>query len=338
MAILPTAPEPSSSVLQQARQWVTILCLTTCILIGPHPQIMSSHKNLPHDNPKCSYPQNNTTILRSQFYISGCTFRGNPSSGDLINGNGTAAELEWLGLSRSHTADWSQELTAEDEFCYQILRLGARWWKSETFYIRRPDQVSSGYPWPSNFSPTLHLGYHLQLSGESLPEEWAQVQMAFTMDDRCRALVDIGAIFYADVRECEDISKSLEDGAAIGRLSEGRLRQIDKWWWPLVYSNSFYMAFLIPFYLYIVTRIPFLDATVTLPDPGSWSTLCGGGGCECPFSMLSSSLPPCTINTSNQRCGWKCFQIWIILTNQCMRAYIKDFTPKSSPHTHGIHS
>ena len=66
------------------------------------------------------------------------------------------------------------------------------------------------------------------LNGQDLPDEFAKVQMAFTMDERCDALQTVGATFYAAVSECEDIAKSLEDGIAIGKHWEERMKAIDE--------------------------------------------------------------------------------------------------------------
>lgn len=174
--------------------------------------------------------------LRTQFQLFHCTVRGYPSNGGIIIGSLSAVELAWLNLSRSHATSRSQDQHSEDAFCYQLLRLGAQWWKSETFYKQRHDQISGGYPWPDDFPPVLHVGYPLSggvwvlklLNGEELPDEYAKVEMAFTMDERCEGLEAVGATFYADVGEYEGIAKSLEHGIAIGKRWEERMKVIDE--------------------------------------------------------------------------------------------------------------
>ena len=64
--------------------------------------------------------------------------------------------------------------------------------------------------------------------GEALPEEWAKIVMAFTMDERCAALEEMGGTFYAVGDECSDIARSLEDGVKIGRRWEERMKEIDE--------------------------------------------------------------------------------------------------------------
>ena len=147
----------------------------------------------------------------------------------------TAAELPWLGLSRSQPSDRSPDPQIEDEFAFQLLRLGARWWKSLSFYRHRSGQVEGGYPWPDSYPPMLYIGYPstggvwvLAVRKDGfLPMDWARVEMAFTMDERCAMLEAVGATFYAVVDDCSDIAKSLEDGVAIGRMWEERMKEID---------------------------------------------------------------------------------------------------------------
>lgn len=60
-----------------------------------------------------------------------------------------------------------------------------------------------------------------------LPNEWAKVVMAFTMDERCAALKNFGATFYPTVEECPDIPKTLEEGIETGRYYESLLRKME---------------------------------------------------------------------------------------------------------------
>lgn len=102
-------------------------------------------------------PQNNN--IRSIFGITKCEVRAYPSLGGIVLGSFTAAELSWLGLSRSQPAYRSQAPQTEDNFAFQMLRLGARWWKSRSFRDHRSSQVRGGYPWPDSYTPVLDVGY-----------------------------------------------------------------------------------------------------------------------------------------------------------------------------------
>jgi hypothetical protein len=171
------------------------------------------------------------TSVRTDFGTINCLVRGYPSSGGIVRGTFTAAELDWLGLSRSQTSLRSSDPQAEDDFSFRMLRLGARWSRSECFY----DEVSGGYPWPENYPPTLNVGYPATggvwvlktQSGDYEPHDFAKVIMAFTMDERCAALEEMGATFYPNVDDCPDIAKSLEDGIAIGKQWEERMKAND---------------------------------------------------------------------------------------------------------------
>ena len=106
-----------------------------------------------------------------------------------------------------------------------MLRLGSHWLKSQSLYDKQSSQVSGGYSWPDNYPPELNVIYPFTgriwvltvRSGESGPADWARVRMAFTMDERCAILEEMRAKLYTLVDIFQDIAKSLEDGAAIGR-------------------------------------------------------------------------------------------------------------------------
>ena len=175
---------------------ITNLCIATHSLANTSLQDLAGQKPLLGSILDNFTSQENKMALRTQFHISGCTVRGYPSHGGIVTGTVTAAELEWLGLSRSQSSERSQVQTEEDDFCFQILRLGAQCWRSEAFYNQKSRQVTGGYPWPGSFPPRLHVGYPSTggvwvlklLNGQDLPDEFAKVQMAFTMDERCDAL------------------------------------------------------------------------------------------------------------------------------------------------------
>lgn len=173
--------------------------------------------------------------MRAEFGTTNCYVRGYPSHGGIILGSFTGAELEWLGLSRLEPSRRSLDETEEDEFCYQMLRLGARWWKSLAYQENRWDRTQGGWPYTECFPPALFVGYPstgglwlLKVpNGEFGPDEFGRVVLAFTMDERCAALKHLGATFYPTVDACPDIAKSLEDGIAIGKRYEELMKQMD---------------------------------------------------------------------------------------------------------------
>ena len=85
------------------------------------------------------------------------------------------------------------------------------------------------------FPPQLYVGYSssggrwvLKVSNDEYsPDHFARVVMAFTMDERCTALEELGATFYANVEDCPDIAKSLGDDIAIAKRYEKLMEQMD---------------------------------------------------------------------------------------------------------------
>ena len=173
--------------------------------------------------------------VRTKFGSINCHVRGYPSLGGIVRGSFTAVELNWLGLSRSRSSSRALDPCAKDEFCFQLLRLGALWWKSDAYYDKRSVPVSGGYSWPECCPPELHVGYPstggvwvLKVqSGEFEPDDFAKVIMAFTMNERCAALEEMGAVFYGDVNDCPDVAESLKDGIATGKGWEKRMKRMD---------------------------------------------------------------------------------------------------------------
>lgn len=102
-------------------------------------------------------------------------------------------------------------------------------------YGKRTSQVSGGCPWPDGFPLDFHVGYPstggvwvLKVpSGEFEPDDFGKVVMAFTMNERCAALEEMGATFYANVDECPDVAKSLKDGVAIWKRWGERMKEMD---------------------------------------------------------------------------------------------------------------
>jgi hypothetical protein len=213
---------------------VCILSLLAAANISAAQTIMSNTGNqAPFIDSDHSRKFDQDMSIRTEFGEVSCLLRGYPSFGGIVLGVFTGAELDWLGLSRSEPSSRSPDPQAEDEFSFQMLRLGARWWKSEAFYDKRSRQVNGGYPWPESFPPDLHAGYPSTggiwvlkvLSGDSGPDDFAKIIMAFTMDERCAVLKEMGATFYPNVDDCPDIAKSLEDGVAIGKRWEERMKK-----------------------------------------------------------------------------------------------------------------
>ena len=91
------------------------------------------------------------------------------------------------------------------------------------------------YSWPGNYPPKLNVEYSFTggiwvlrvRNGEFGPDDWARVSVAFTIDERCAILGEMGATFCTLVDDCPDIAKFLEVGMAIGRQGEVLMKEID---------------------------------------------------------------------------------------------------------------
>jgi hypothetical protein len=180
--------------------------------------------------------------LRTKFESGDCKTIAYPSSGGIVLGYFTGAELEWLGLSHSDEAKRCIDPHKEDAIAFQMLRLGALWWPSWKFYSRHSEKMAE-IPYRHHFPPNLYVGYpstggvwtlktadnRIRLPGdaEERPEDWTKVVMACTVDERCAMLERFGATFYADVEECPDVPKSLEEGIEMGRQYEGLLKKME---------------------------------------------------------------------------------------------------------------
>ena len=173
--------------------------------------------------------------IRTEFGTINCHATAYPSQGGIVTRSFTGLELDWLGLSRLQPAKTSSDPHEEDEFAYQMLRLGARWWRSEAYERKKDDEAWSGIPYPE-YPPILYVGYPStggvwvlkRYSMESEYEEQAKAIMAFTMDERCAVLKEFGAQFYASVEDCPDIPKSLEEGIAVGKRYEEVMNKIGR--------------------------------------------------------------------------------------------------------------
>ena len=158
-----------------------------------------------------------------------------PSRGGVIVLDAAEAiDFEFLGLDPlDPPLQRLDDQAAEDAFCQQLLRLGAKWWDSEARYtvvsaiemgelgraacdfdveqqppptMREKRLIKAGWPstggvWIAEFDTTW-AGVDEE---EDLPredEDMGRVRMARTMDERCAILRDrLRAKFYEDLRD-----------------------------------------------------------------------------------------------------------------------------------------
>ncbi|KAI0155642.1 hypothetical protein BJ166DRAFT_338808 [Pestalotiopsis sp. NC0098] len=156
-----------------------------------------------------------------------------PSRGGLIVlGNATALDFTFLGLDPVNPpATRNQDQDAEDVFCQQLLRLGAKWFDSVDRYrfvagvcedeepqllaleaeeeadltLMERRWVSVGWPsggrgdfWVAEYDQAL---YKILEPKNMLPSEASQVHLARTMDEKCAILEGLGAKHYQSIKE-----------------------------------------------------------------------------------------------------------------------------------------
>ena len=179
---------------------------------------------------------------RTKFESRDCKTLAYPSLGGIILGYFTGIELAWLGLSRLDEVKRSTDPHEEDAFAFRMLRLGARWWPNLEFYLKHEEKMTE-IPYGHHFPSNVYIGYssvggvwvlktadnrkRLPSDPEEQPHDWARVIMTCTMDERCAVLERFGAKFYANVEDCPDIPKSLEEGIGIGRKYESLLKKME---------------------------------------------------------------------------------------------------------------
>lgn len=162
------------------------------------------------------------TNNRVQFTLQGAIARGWPSTGGMLLKPVDAVELDHLGLSRFKNSPRSSDPAEEDRFCQRLLRLGGAWWASESHYKNMPNVIGN----ESDEEPQLEMGWPV-LGGvwvlkivieRNRPSDFGKVHMAFNMEERCRVLEELGATFYADPEQCEDLNRLIEESEAMGKI------------------------------------------------------------------------------------------------------------------------
>ena len=175
-------------------------------------------------------------IRRTVFSGQSVLLWGWPSRGGLIVlKNVTGADFDFLGLDPVHPPlQRSPDQDEEDEFCQQLLLLGAKWFDSKSRYAfvsgvaqdeepcilaleneETPEPttmerrwVSVGWPseggvWVAEFDTPM---YGVQEKHNLVPSTAVKVTLARTMDEKCVILKSIGGKFYQ--------SLDIYDGAA----------------------------------------------------------------------------------------------------------------------------
>ena len=142
---------------------------------------------------------------------SGATVYGYPSKGGIyILECCDGIELDFLGLDRFTPSSRSEDTAEEDAHCTNMRKLGANWWSSEWAYLEQhyldptgpnPLEAVTIVGWPKDGGVwVLRSTYK-----EGISKGVGRVKNAFSMEERCRVIENLGGVFYANPKECPDL-------------------------------------------------------------------------------------------------------------------------------------
>ncbi|KAL6859304.1 hypothetical protein J3F83DRAFT_749680 [Trichoderma novae-zelandiae] len=141
--------------------------------------------------------------------------RGWPSKGGLYAlGPCLGVELEFLGLDRFHNtprpsiSDPTAAAEEEETHCNKMRQLGATWFKNEHEYMKHLI-----YPDLTDMDFTFHVGWPagggvwvLTVSRATAKTTSAAIiHNAFNMEERCKAIEQLGGRFYENPKDCRSL-------------------------------------------------------------------------------------------------------------------------------------
>ncbi|RFU75457.1 hypothetical protein TARUN_6790 [Trichoderma arundinaceum] len=150
--------------------------------------------------------------LRVKFgRVPGGMVKGWPSKGGFyILGPCFGVELQFLGLDRFHNvprpsiSDPTAAADEEEMHCNKMRQLGATWWENEDDYMNKiygqpePTDKDLFVGWPAGGGVWV---LNVSRMGASLIGA-AGIHNAYNMEERCKAIEQLGGVFYADPKDC----------------------------------------------------------------------------------------------------------------------------------------
>ncbi|KAG4442491.1 hypothetical protein IFR05_001991 [Cadophora sp. M221] len=147
--------------------------------------------------------------------------------GFIVNKHITSVELDFLNISRfERTTPRSADPDEEDVFCRQLRRTGARWW--DNYYAWDLAVVQKLAPMSAREREVLVLGWPEKGGVWVIREhDWGNLGSrgwfwtnAHTMEERCKALEMLAAVYYANIKDCELVKALLKGFGEHERESE----------------------------------------------------------------------------------------------------------------------
>lgn len=163
--------------------------------------------------PICPYDDTDNNHFRAvQFLLGpGADIQGLPARGGLFMLiEATGVELDFLGLDRFRDTPRPAGVGAgssdEEAHCDRMRQLGASWWPGSLEYVKWRIGDNGGSPYVKVGWPPGGGVWVLSTTYDEASEKGAAIiHNAYSMDERCKALEQLGAVFYEDPRDCPDL-------------------------------------------------------------------------------------------------------------------------------------
>ncbi|MCJ1371367.1 hypothetical protein MMC20_002582 [Loxospora ochrophaea] len=170
--------------------------------------------------PTLSQIRQRESRFRIHFNSHGATAKGYPSTGGVLVKGLNAVDLVYLGASRHEetlrpTMDASPE---EDAWCVKLRKLAPRWYRNVK---DRDDAVFGDRPTTKAEEEQVFVGYEDDSNGGGIwvmqwvhgqrPVGWGRYELCLTMQERCRAMEELGATRYQHADEVEALTESYDE-------------------------------------------------------------------------------------------------------------------------------
>ncbi|KAF5681219.1 hypothetical protein FHETE_8 [Fusarium heterosporum] len=138
--------------------------------------------------------------------LVGGVVHGWPAKGGFYCRLFSAAELEFLGIDRFKPSNKSDDPEKEEAHCAKMRQLGANWYRDPDHRLRAGRKARNKDP----DTPLLFVGWPAEGGvwaiktdlSQSIRKGYGRIGNAFTMEERCKIIEELGGTFYADPKDC----------------------------------------------------------------------------------------------------------------------------------------
>ncbi|KAF7594439.1 hypothetical protein BBP40_009261 [Aspergillus hancockii] len=166
-----------------------------------------------------SVPPNNCSLPTTRYDINSGQAACYPSSGGIWMTIIGPLELQYLDINRFESTERSWDQAEEDRLCRELRKFGGEWYKPESGDELWSSMEKRGctevHKWASIFKIYREVGFPeergilvLTVSKETgrYPKGTLALRNALTMEERCRVLERLGAVFCEDIASCPVLS------------------------------------------------------------------------------------------------------------------------------------